>query len=363
MPAIRAMKDERHRVIVVGGGVVGLAAAAEILRRSPEVSVTVLERAGVGGGASAYAGTIDIPYCNTGRHRPLVEASWAWHGADSTGYRRPVPITWYAEPGDVAARLKDSVLPPLSAHPSEPDEWPAPEGVEQYRGQAFVMDCPAWCRALVHEIERSGRGRVIEHAAVTAMEEAADGLTRVRCGNDQIHEAEQAILCLGPWLPGWSAPAEEWARSRGLRTKRVAGLNIALRSGRRPQQAVAWPSRDLHFHPAFDESDAGDYRMSFRHPVWDVDPDRPATLDGADLGPVHDFLDGLLGAGSWSVSGHRVLADTYTSDFMPVVERCPELGGNVTVVTGTHGSGVRLAPGLAELAAGRVLDGLGLPAS
>jgi glycine/D-amino acid oxidase-like deaminating enzyme len=58
-----------------------------------------------------------------------------------------------------------------------------------------------------------------------------------------------------------------------------------------------------------------------------------------------------------------VLADTYTPDFTPVVERCPALGSNVTVVTGTHGSGVRLAPGLAGLAAGEVLAGLGLPAS
>ncbi len=360
MPAIRAMRDERNRVIVVGGGVVGLAAAAEILRRSPGLSVTVLERAGVGGGASAYAGTIDIPYCNTERHRPLVEASWAWHGTDCTEYRRPIPITWYAEPGDAAAKLKDSVLPPLSAHPSEGGGWATPEGVDEYAGQAFVMDCPAWCRALVQEIGQSGRGRVIEHAEVTAIEEVADGLTRVRCGNDQVFEAGHVLVCLGPWLPGWSPPAEEWARSRGLRTKRVAGLNIALRSERRPQRAVAWPSRDMHFHPAF-ESD--DYRMSFRHPVWDVDPDRPATLDGADLGRVHDFLDGLLGAGGWSISGHRVLADTYTPDFTPVVDRCPALGRNVTVVTGTHGSGVRLAPGLAELAAGRVLDGLGLPAS
>lgn len=363
MPAIRVMRDERHRVIVVGGGVVGLAAAAEILRCSLDVSVTVLEKTGVGGGASAYAGTIDIPYCNTERHRPLVEASWAWHGADPTGYRRPVPITWYAEPGDAAARLKDSVLPPLSPHGCEEDGWPAPEGVEEYRGRAFVMDCPAWCRALVQEIERRSRGRVFEHAAVTAIEEAADGVAQVRCADGREYEAEHVLVCLGPWLPGWSAPAEEWARSRSLRTKRVAGLNIAVRSDRRPQQAVAWPSRDMHFHPAFDESEIGDYRMSFRHPVWDVDPDRPATLDGADLGPVHAFLDGLLGAGGWSVSGHRVLADTYTSDFTPVVDRCPALGRNVTVVTGTHGSGVRLAPGLAELAAGRVLDGLGLPAS
>ena len=319
-------------LIFVGGGVVGLAAAAAALRRSRDVSVTVLEKAKVGSGASAYAGTIDIPYCNTERHRPLVEASWAWHEAspEAWEYRRPIPITWFAEPGETL-----NVLPPLSPVP----EGNAPDGVESFRGVAFVIDCPAWCRALAREIESSGRGWVIEGAEVVAIDP-------VRCADGKVYEADQVIACLGPWLPAWTGP---W---RGLRTKRVAGLNVEILSERPPQKAVAWPSRDMHFHPAFE---GGGYRMSFRHPEWDVDPDEPGTIEGADLGPVHRFLDRLLGAGRWSVSGHRVFADTYTPDFTPVVERCPLLGENVTVVTGTHGSGVRLAPGIADLVAREVL--------
>lgn len=342
-----------HRVVVVGGGVIGLAAAAVILRRSPAAAVTVLEKGSVGGGASAYAGTIDIPYCNTERHRRLVEVSWAWHdacGAAAAEYRRPVPITWYAEPGDAGSSLRSKVMPPLSPQPAEESAaWPAPAEIEEYQGRAFVIDCPAWCRALAREVERSGRGQVVEHAEVVAI--AANA---VRCADGRAYEADHAVVCLGPWLPGWSRPAESWAGARQLRTKRVAGLNIDVHSGRRPQHAVAWPSRDLHFHPAF----AGDeYRMSFRHPVWDVDPDQPGTLAGADLDPVHRFLDRLLGAGRWSASGQRVFADTYTPDFTPVVERCPPLGDQVTVVTGTHGSGVRLAPGIADLVARQVLAG------
>lgn len=357
-----------HRVVVIGGGVIGLAAAAVTLRRSPEVSVTVLEKAIVGGGASAYAGTIDIPYCTTERHRRLVEASWAWHdarGAEAAEYRRPVPITWYAEPGDSGSNLRSRVLPPLSPRPSGGSpEWQAPEGVEEYEGRAFVIDCPAWCRALAREIELSGRGRIVERATVVAIEEyaAEEGgtATAVRCADGRVYAAGHVLVCLGPWLPGWSEPAGSWAGARSLRTKRVAGLNIEIHSDRRPQRAVAWPSRDLHFHPAFD---GGEYRMSFRHPLWDVDPDQPGTLAGADLDPVNRFLDRLLGAGLWSVSGHRVFVDTYTSDFTPVVERCPPLGKNVTVVTGTHGSGVRLAPGIADLVASEVLAGLSLHAA
>jgi glycine/D-amino acid oxidase-like deaminating enzyme len=359
------MADNRdHRVVVIGGGVIGLAAAAATLRRSPDVSVTVLEKASVGSGASAHAGTIDIPYCNTERHRRLVEISWAWHdacGAAATAYRRPVPITWYVEPGDAGSKLWSRVLPPLSRAGESPI-WRAPEGVEEHRGRAFVIDCPAWCRWLAREVEQSGRGRIVEQATVVAIAEetTAEGATAtsVKCAGGTVYEAGHVIVCLGPWLPDWSEPAGSWAGARHLRTKRVAGLNIEVHADCRPQHAVAWPNQDLHFHPAFDGSG---YRMSFRHPEWDVDPDQPATLAGADLDPVNRFLDRLLGAGHWSVSGHRAFADTYTPDFTPIVERCPPLGKNVTVVTGTHGSGVRLAPGLADLAAREALAGMSLP--
>ena len=111
----------------------------------------------------------------------------------------------------------------------------------------------------------------------------------------------------------------------------------------------------MHFHPAFD---GDEYRMSFRHPEWDVHPDQPRTIAGTNLDQVNHFLDGLLGAGLWSVSGDRVFVDTYTPDFTPIVDGCPSLGKNVTVVTGTHGSGIRLAPGIADLVARQVLTGL-----
>jgi|HubBroStandDraft_3_1064219.scaffolds.fasta_scaffold03764_4 hypothetical protein len=354
------MAGERGpRLVVAGGGVIGLATAVAILRSSPEASVTVLEKASVGGGASAHAGTLDIPYCNSARHRPLVEASWAWHearAAAGAAYRRAVPIRWYAEPGDAMSQLACHVLPPLVPRaPESPPDWQAPEGVEEHEGRAFVVDCPAWCRALVREIVRSGRGQVVEHTAVAALDEAGRG--QVRCAGGVVHQADHVVACLGPWLPSWSPAAASWAAARGLRTKRVAGLNIELRSARRLQCAVAWPRWDLHFHPAFDR---GSYRMSFPDPDWDVDPDRPGTLAATDLGQVSAFLDRLLGAGCWSVAGHRILADTYGPELTPIVERCPALGEQVTVVTGTHGSGVRLAPGIAAAAAHAALAGIGL---
>ncbi|HEX2207991.1 MAG TPA: FAD-dependent oxidoreductase [Longimicrobium sp.] len=349
------MRGDSRRVVIAGGGVIGLAAAVALLRRSGDVTVTVLERGRVGGGATARAGALDVPWCRHAPHRPLVEASWAWHAAEgdrAAAYRRPVPMTWYAGPGEEDG-LRDAVAEPLSPEPPA-NGW-APDGVERFGGRAFVIDCAAWCRALVGEIGDSGRGRVVEHAAVAAIEDRG-GVATVRCEDGRAYHAGHVVLALGPWLPGWSAGTRSWAEARGLRTKRVFGLDV--RAAARLPHVTGWLSKDIFFHPTFRD---GDYRLSFRRDVWDVDPDHPATCEGLELDAERRLLDGLLGPGAWSFERERVFADSYSPEFVPVVEGCRALGPRVTIATGTHGSGVRLAPGIADLVATRSLASLGIP--
>src|SRR4029453_6298236 len=248
--------------------------------------------------------------------------------------------------------------PPSDVPDSGTADSPAPDGVRSFDGRAFVLDGRAWCRALAGVVRDSPRGRVIEQAAVVDLAERPEGL-RVTGDDGPGHDAAHVILAVGPWLPRWGPSTRAWAAGRGLRTKRVVGLDVAIDAQRRPRHAVGWPAQDLYLHPAFDESV---FRVSLRHDVWDVEPDRPATLEGVDLDRVGRFLDRLLGAARWSLAGSRILADTYTDDLTPIVGPCPALGTNVTVATGTHGSGVRMAPGLADLVASRVLAAFDLPA-
>ncbi|HEX8245867.1 MAG TPA: hypothetical protein VF541_20300, partial [Longimicrobium sp.] len=178
----------------------------------------------------------------------------------------------------------------------------------------------------------------------------------VRCEDGRAYDAAHVVLALGPWLPGWSAATRAWAEARGVRTKRVFGLNVRAAAG--PRGIVGWLSKDVFLHPAFHDSG---YRLSIRRDVWDVDPDRPATCEGVELDAERRFLDALLGPGAWSFDGERVFADSYSPEFVPVVDGCPALGARVTVATGTHGSGVRLAPGIADVVARHSFARLGLP--
>lgn len=350
--------DPRHHVLVVGGGVVGLTAAAALLSRAPHLSVTVLEKGRAGSGASQYAGALDLPYFRDAAQRALIEASWAWHdarGPRTAEYRHPVPMTWYAEPH---VDLRAQLITPLSdGEPRRSPAWRPPEGVRELRGEAFVIDPRAWCRDLAREVIRSGRGELVERAEALAIEPGLHGEMRVRCADGRTYAAAHVVLALGPWLPGWDGRTQAWAQRLGLRTKRVFGLNVVVdpRVSAFPPSAVGWPGADLYFHPA----PAGDgYRLSLRHDEWDVDPDAAHQMVDAVLDRAGRFLDDLIGAGRWSVTGHRVFVDSYTPQMYPVVAPCGSLGGRVTAATGTHGSGVRLAPGIAERVARAVLASL-----
>lgn len=352
----------KEHVIVVGGGVIGLMCASTLLERSPEVTVLVLEKAEVGSGASQYAGTIDIPYFRSELHRRLVEVSWAWHEKHNSHgyeYRSPVAMAWYAQQNEVEDELYARILTPLSPRdvcgpPSDGSQsWQVPPGLREFDGQAFVIDTQKWCRALAKQIDGSGRGKVVEHTHVIAVEEEA--VMKVRCADGKVYSADHVAVCIGPWLVNWNGESLAWAEAHHLRTKRVFGLNIEIDKGLWQRRAIGWPSADLYFHPAHDSTQ---YRLSLRHDEWDVDPDQPGPMVASILERCALFLDGLLGRGRWSVAGHRVFVDSYTADFMPLVAHDDSFRQQVTIATGTHGSGVRLAPGIADLAANMVLTRL-----
>jgi glycine/D-amino acid oxidase-like deaminating enzyme len=348
--------SERGRhVVVIGGGVIGLTAALALIERAPDVSVTVLERGAVGGGASRYAGALDIPYFWSPLHRHLVEVSWAWHEVhrvEGPAYRHPVPMAWYAGPHeDLSSRVVTPLSPgDLDASPA----WRGPAATRRFDGPAFVIDGERWCRALARAVKRSGRGEVTEHSMAVTLEEGP-ATTKVVRADGRAHTAAHVVLALGPWLPSWNERAAAWAASRGVRTKRVFGLDVDVAPDARARRAVGWPSADIYFHPA----PTGDrYRLSLRHDCWDVHPDEPGTMEGVVLERAGRFLDGLLGAGRWSIVGHRIFVDSYAREPAPVIARHTDLGERVTVVTATHGSGVRLAPGIGDLVARAVLGDL-----
>jgi glycine/D-amino acid oxidase-like deaminating enzyme len=96
--------------------------------------------------------------------------------------------------------------------------------------------------------------------------------------------------------------------------------------------------------------------MSIKHAVWDVDPDQAQPPMPTLIERAKPLLDAVFD-GQWSVKEYKTFVDTYAPTRVPVVARTVD--GYITVITGTHGSGVRLAPALAKRAERHVMTALG----
>jgi glycine/D-amino acid oxidase-like deaminating enzyme len=341
-------------VVVVGAGVVGLVTAVRLVEADAAVRVVVLESRTVAAGASGRAGAIDIPYAQSALHRELVEESLSWYGRspEAAAHRQPVTLTWLADDAEERELRSHLVRPPLAAPPARVERLPG-GATRAWTGEAFSVSVPELCQALRRRLEATGRGRVVEGAEVVDVADSPRGV-RVSTAQGQRLTAGHAVLCVGPWAVAGPAPLARWAGEQGLRAKRVFGLRVDLGRSGWERQAVGWPGGGIFLlpHPV-----TGTHVMSVRHDEWDVDLDHPGTAPPTVLERAAAFLDSTMGAGGWRVVEDRAFADTYTPQFQPVVTPCPGMGDHTIVITGTHGSGVRLAPGLAHHAVRFVLEG------
>ncbi|MFE2140783.1 NAD(P)/FAD-dependent oxidoreductase [Streptomyces sp. NPDC059456] len=346
---------------IVGAGVIGLCLADALTRLDASASVTVFERDEAASGATRYAGAIDIPYAHTGHHRAWVESArhW-WRELDRSGPpmeaatsvpRTPLPFAWLTRDEPAARRLEDNLVVPLRPLPGAglaQGAWHLRAGSTGWSGEAHVIDPRALCTILLARLASTGRVRVFTQRRVTGIDPCRDGL-RIRTPGARDTQVDRCVVAAGPWLPGFAGPLGAWAAAQGVRTKRVFGLRFVLADGVRAHYGVGSAEEGIFFFPV----GGGEYAMSVKHDVWDVPPSEGVPT-AAVLGRAASFLDDLVGCGNWRLTRTRVFTDTYTADAVPRISRLNPTNG-LFVMTGLHGSGVRLAPGIASSAAESVL--------
>ena len=353
--------SEPYDVVVVGAGLIGLATVHEVLHRAPGHRVLLLdpaERNGVSGdapelaGASAHAGAVDSPLAWSPVHEALVRQSWAWHERFGAGeHRGPFPIAWHAASDEAAATTRDWLLDdpqPLA------DDQAAVLGLatgdgQWLRGTAYGVDPRRFAAALR---QRIGERAALRRGVLASVAAHADGL-ELGLSDGTVTSCRQAVLAVGPWLPGLPGVPGAWARGRSVRAKRVFGLRVRFAEGRAPACALASLADAAFVFPA---RDGDEWVVSVKHDEWDVAPvgcPAPPEVYAA----ASRFLAARVGPDGWSVVRESVFADTFTPDSTPVVDWVEPYPGRLLAVTGTHGSGVRLAPGLAMAAVDRLLGG------
>jgi glycine/D-amino acid oxidase-like deaminating enzyme len=321
------------RLAVVGGGVVGLMVAHQARAAGIADDVVLLERAGLGAGASGYAGASDVPFGLSDRHRELVRSSSAWHEAatPSVPYRSPAPALWATADEPEAARVAELVY---GATVAVDEDGQLPAGV---RSDGYVIDPGRLVGHLRAALLDDPATEVAEDAEVVGLHASGDTVTVSTATADL--EVDLVAVCVGPWVldacARWGLPAPQ------VRIKRVYGYRW-----RTAEPAPARTYIDLHdgvfLFPRLAEP--GVWAMSVKHDVWDVaveeGPPEP-TVDEVALRHARRAL------GDVELVERKIFVDTYAADNQPRVGPLDE-ARRVWCVTATHGSGIRLAAGLAD---------------
>lgn len=218
--------DERPDVIVVGGGIVGLATAYQLLLATPTLKVTVLESSHtVGTGQSSRnSGVVHAGiYYKPGSDK----ATWCREGKarlEEYCRERSVP---FDKRGKLVVAVRDEELPRLAALVTRArangvvveeltgsevtDREPNVTGIAGlWTPETAITDFQKVCDALAADIVALG-GEVVVNCRVTALREHA-GEVSVACATGPARSARTVVVCAG-------LQADRMARASGAVTR------------------------------------------------------------------------------------------------------------------------------------------------
>ncbi|MEW2065618.1 FAD-dependent oxidoreductase [Streptomyces sp. NPDC007346] len=334
-----------YDVAVVGGGVLGLTIAQEIVSRAPHARVVVLERDAVGSGASRRSAGLHFPRGSTARLRAMAAHSQERYAALKAA-RPELPVRGLGmtvvAPVAARARLEEVYLPQARLRPVPEVAGKTallPEGMAAWEGDGCqYADVPALTQLLARDLRRATELR--EGVEVTAVTPGA-GSVELTLGTGGKLRAGHVVLAPGPWLaaPAW----KDLVSPLGARVKKVVALHIEV-PPTADDRAVVFQDEDAFLLPYHER---GHWLFSYTCEEWDVAPDTvaasltPADRDAA-LTVLARYAPHLI---EHCVSG-RVFCDAYGPGLEPLV-RPLTADGRVVFAGAASGSGYRLAPAIA----------------
>ena len=354
-----------RRIVIVGGGLMGLSAAFHLRRADPGAEVTVLERERVGAAASGASAAGVRVMGRDPAERALALASLArWPGLDReleapTGYRRGGGLrlalddaAWRAAPAWVAEQRADGV--PVELVDADMARRLAPGIAQTCRGGVHcAMDGQADAMATVRAFATAARrlgARVEEGAGARGLVVEGGRLVAVERDAGRRQACDTAIVAAGAW-------------SGAL----LATVGVRLPIETRPLQMLLTEPAPRGLAPvlgAFDhrlslkQLDDGAYLIGGGWParVTDHAVNRYELLDGsvkASLETARAVYPPLTG---WAPARGWAGLEAFTPDDLPMIGPVPGIEGLVAA-TGFSGHGFALTPAvgdhLARLTLGR----------
>ncbi|HEU5271592.1 MAG TPA: FAD-binding oxidoreductase [Jatrophihabitans sp.] len=330
---------------VVGAGIIGTLVAYELAGRAPQPTLTVLDRDGVGAGASRRSAGLHLLRGGTERVREMSRYSAEFYRKLLENqpflpiYQLPEATVVSSRPAAeaLAAYLPEAEPVRLAALPNQQIRLPEQAGRWRIDG-CHQADVYGVSLALARELRRRVRYR--EGVRVTGLEPVADGV-RIRLGTGEQLHADQVVLAPGPWLhaPAW----RELVAPLGLRVKKIVALHVEQVPGER-DRAVIFSDEDAFLIPLVHR---GHWLFSYTCPEWDVDPDHLYDgLSAENLEQARQCLRRYSPSLAEDCTSGRVFCDAYSMNAEPQVSRLDD-AGRIVFAGAANGSGYRLAPAIA----------------
>jgi glycine/D-amino acid oxidase-like deaminating enzyme len=343
---------------VIGGGIVGVMTALMARRRHPEWRIVVVDRSLLGAGATLYSAFMEFPYGATPGKRDMAARSarlYAELGRDIQG----LPLSPVALLGICSRETVDEVQRCLvggsgaAISPVEQGAIPAPSWLRTRPGDLRIeglrasrcTDGSSLVSRIADALFTNEAAACLEGVEVTAIEPTGDAL-ELRRRDGRTLSAARVAVCIGPWIASRTPLLAGRTFQRVVRTKKVVSLHLPIT----PQEGS--PLIYAFDHEAFflPQAEHRRWLFSFRADEWDCAPEVSAlSIEARDWAIARRILDELVGDPRANDLGGRVFCDAYTADGEPLVARVDGLPSTV-VVTGSSGSGFRLAPAMAERA-------------
>jgi len=338
-------------VIVIGGGIVGLATAYFLARE--KLGVTVIERGAVGREASwAAAGYLTFQGSST-RPGPRLELTRAsaemyerWigeigeHTAADTGFLRTGLLEVCVDEAEVEeARARAAwqrragfAVEWLDARATRQRQpWLAPDLPVQ--GGLLLPDVaqvrpPRLLRALTDAVRALGV-EIVEHTPVTGLTRSGSRVTGVALASGERPASALVVNAAGSWA------AQISPEMTLMPVKPVKGTIVLLETAARPSREIVISSRGSIYPRA-------DGRVLVGATMEDVGYDRQVRLDAvATLIGQATALMPRLGAASFVTAWTGLRP--FSHDNLPYLGPIPALDG-AYVATGHYRSGILLAP-------------------
>gem|GEM_PF-6496396 len=346
---------QRWPLMIVGAGIVGLTIAAEARRRRPDLPIVLIDKGLPGQGCTSKAGAIQVPLANDVAEAKWIRTGLSWLTAQKRHHplrllwivgrdrqaefeRRHVGGHWQMAPEDFLSELQQ-LFPDLR----QPDN-----SLLYLDHSSGVIDAAGLTNDLIARLRADSGVTMLSNTTITGYHYDAAGA--LLYSGRQHWSGRRAILAPGPWQPGF-VPLRPPTRTRA---KQVAALHVADGWGNSPAPdlAIAWYDHSLFLVPL---PHCGHWLLSYPAQRWEPDPDHLVSPPASECQDVITLWGQILPSVAARLVPGRDHADSYTDDRIALMTPLADSAHKLWLVGACHGSGIRLAPGMAT----DVLDRIG----